>query len=668
MSKTRYLTKSRFKLGRQCSTKLYYTGKRDVYADNGFDDPFLNQLAIGGFQVGELARHFYPGGEHVLTQNYGTAIEVTDELLKREKVTIYEAAFQYGHFFIRTDILIKNGNAIDLIEVKAKSCDFEDDNGFLSKPSKTKAQYILKDWRESIEDVAFQKHVLQLASPEYQVWSYLMLVDKTVVAPTDGLNQKFRAAHDSTGTRCVEVRGELTADGLSVDLLRVINVDRCCEMIYADDYETLSFDAHVEYLADTYAKDRKSDPTPGSVCKKCEFRLNKGSDQMLQCGYRECWTDAFKWGDEDFNEPNILDVWNLDSRKYSTLIAANKIKFSQLTEEDVSPKSSNSPHEVERRWRQIAMWQKGDTAPYIDRSSLEAEFEKWKYPLHFIDFETCSPAIPYKAGRRPYEGIAFQFSHHIVEKDGTVHHAGQFIDTTPGAFPNYDFVRELKRQLDIDDGSIFRYHNHENSYLCLIREQLLTDPSDIFDRDELVSFIESVAKPRNLKDHPGDNWLVPERCMIDLYDLVVRYYFDPAMRGSNSIKQVLPATLNNSEYLKATYRDPIYGGGARIPSLNFTEPHVWVEFDDRGKVIDPYYSLRGVFDGVEWTEHDYSVLIGGIDDISDGGAAMAAYGKLQYEEMTELERGRLSTALLKYCELDTFAMVMIFEAWKAELI
>ena len=79
------------------------------------------------------------------------------------------------------------------------------------------------------------------------------------------------------------------------------------------------------------------------------------------------------------------------------------------------------------------------------------------------------------------------------------------------------------------------------------------------------------------------------------------------------------------------------------------------------------FRSSGVFDGVDWTQHDYGVLIGGIDDIADGGAAMAAYGKLQYEDMSAMERDRLNNALLKYCELDTLAMVMIYEAWRAEL-
>ena len=50
--------------------------------------------------------------------------------------------------------------------------------------------------------------------------------------------------------------------------------------------------------------------------------------------------------------------------------------------------------------------------------------------------------------------------------------------------------------------------------------------------------------------------------------------------------------------------------------------------------------------------------------IADGGAAMIAYARMQFTEMKEEERHRIRKALLRYCELDTFAMVMIYEAFK----
>jgi hypothetical protein len=53
--KARYLTKSRFKLGLECPTKLYYT-KNAEYHDNQESDPFMQALAKGGYQVCEYSR------------------------------------------------------------------------------------------------------------------------------------------------------------------------------------------------------------------------------------------------------------------------------------------------------------------------------------------------------------------------------------------------------------------------------------------------------------------------------------------------------------------------------------------------------------------------------------------------------------------------------------
>ncbi len=42
---------------------------------------------------------------------------------------------------------------------------------------------------------------------------------------------------------------------------------------------------------------------------------------------------------------------------------------------------------------------------------------------------------------------------------------------------------------------------------------------------------------------------------------------------------------------------------------------------------------------------------------------MMAYCMTQFTKMTELEREHIRHALLRYCELDTLAMVMIVEYW-----
>lgn len=111
MSQPRYLTKSRFKLATECPTKLFYTGKKE-YLDNKLDDPFLASLADGGFQVGELAKCYYPDGHDITSLDYEESIQQTNELLKQENVVIFEPAIRFGNLFVRVDILVKQGNEL----------------------------------------------------------------------------------------------------------------------------------------------------------------------------------------------------------------------------------------------------------------------------------------------------------------------------------------------------------------------------------------------------------------------------------------------------------------------------------------------------------------------------------------------------------------------------
>jgi len=57
-----------------------------------------------------------------------------------------------------------------------------------------------------------------------------------------------------------------------------------------------------------------------------------------------------------------------------------------------------------------------------------------------------------------------------------------------------------------------------------------------------------------------------------------------------------------------------------------------------------------------------------MENIADGSAALTAYSKLQYVDMTTKEREGIMQGLLKYCELDTLAMVMIYEHFRNDII
>jgi hypothetical protein len=154
------------------------------------------------------------------------------------------------------------------------------------------------------------------------------------------------------------------------------------------------------------------------------------------------------------------------------------------------------------------------------------------------------------------------------------------------------------------------------------------------------------------------------RAMVDLCRLAEKAFFHPATKGSSSIKKVLPAVMQSSDFLKERYSQPIYGATDGIRSLNVTD-HVWWQ-ETGGAVVDPYRLLPPVFtdlprEAVDALEADDDL------EIAQGGAAMTAYARLQFEDIAPQERRLIEAALLRYCELDTLAMVMIFEAWRAWL-
>jgi hypothetical protein len=639
----------------QCPTKLFYTGKPE-YANRSVEDSFLKSLADGGFQVGALARTYFPEGILVETPNDEVALTVTAEYLQRENVTLFEAAFRHGLFFVRADIVVKTGDRLDLYEVKAKSCDFGDECGFLNKKDPSK---IHGDWIEKMRDVAFQKYVLRKIFPDYEIHSHLMLVDKTVVCSTDGLNQKFPLVREE-GRRLVRVSEKLEKADLEPQLLRAINVDESCEKSYAESIGENGFEVTVQAFAEAYANDRKLSRDAHAHCKDCEFDLTPGKDIVNQrSGLRECWMESLGWTQEDFQTPSSLSVWFINKNK---IVEQGKFRMSEIDEDFLGVKSDGKAglSRSQRQWMQVSKVNARDANVHCDVDSLRDTIRNWEFPLHFIDFETAKPVIPFLAGHRPYQDIIFQFSHHTIDRDGVVAHKSEFINAVPGSFPNYDFLRALKASLESDGGTIFRYGDYENTMLCSIYSQLKSDGNDIDDRDDLCGFIELVAKPTGkLKDA----WIPSDRAMVDQHELVARYHFDPATNGSISLKFVLPAMLNSSEYLKTKYSQPIYGAVGGIKSLNF-EDKVWVEYEN-GRVTDPYKLLPMMFE--DESDNDYAAVMEWDRTIKDGGAAMTAYGKLQFENIPPDARAKVESALLKYCELDTLAMVMIYEAWKAEI-
>jgi hypothetical protein len=361
--------------------------------------------------------------------------------------------------------------------------------------------------------------------------------------------------------------------------------------------------------------------------------------------------------------PMVFDIGNF--RSSDKIIATARYYADQLTDGDLSNRdgAKSGLSTSERQQLQIDYAQKlhaKKAAPivHLDHGGLSTELAGWRYPLNFIDFETTMSALPFNKGRRPYETLAFQFSHHIMHRDGRIEHHAEYIHRKRGNFPNFAFVRELKKALQTNDGSIFRYAAHENTVLCHIHDQL--DASREPDRDELMEWIRTVTK-REKKD--GLTWS-GKRIMIDLCDLVRRFHWSSKMGGSVSIKKVLPAILADSDFLNKKYGNPHYGSEGGITSLNFTN-QVWLRKDSKtGEIVDPYSFLPPIFPKSQELAIDR--MFEG-EDIANGGAAMMAYAKTQFTEMSDAEANGIFDALLRYCELDTLAMVMLVEYWTDKL-
>ena len=85
--------------------------------------------------------------------------------------------------------------------------------------------------------------------------------------------------------------------------------------------------------------------------------------------------------------------------------------------------------------------------PHVKRKQIETFLAGLKYPLHFLDFETFSPAIPIFDGTRPYQQIPFQFSLHIVRKAGAKPEHRKFLAEGRND-PRAEFMRQLKSAVE----------------------------------------------------------------------------------------------------------------------------------------------------------------------------------------------------------------------------
>jgi hypothetical protein len=196
------------------------------------------------------------------------------------------------------------------------------------------------------------------------------------------------------------------------------------------------------------------------------------------------------------------------------------------------------------------------------------------YPRYYLDFETISYVVPRWLGMRPFQQAPFQFSCHIERSAGKLDHKA-FLDLS-GASPLPAFIDSLIRALG-KKGPILVWN--QGFEAGRIKELALMFPER---STELLALVDR---------------------MVDLLPIYRENYYHRDMRGSWSIKAVLPTIA---------------------PDL------------------------------------DYSQL-----EIGDGSAAQDGYLRAIAIDVTAEEKESLRHHLLAYCERDTLAMVRLAQ-WRPD--
>lgn len=212
---------------------------------------------------------------------------------------------------------------------------------------------------------------------------------------------------------------------------------------------------------------------------------------------------------------------------------------------------------------------------HIDSDEIRNFTNGLKYPLYYLDFETIGPPVPKYDGSRPYQQLVFQYSLHIQEAPTSeLEHCEYLAD--PSQDPRIGFIKQLIHDCG-SSGDILVYN-------IGFEKGKLKDLIDVFPEysNELLGIV------NRLKD-----------LMIPFQQ---KWYYTPEMRGSYSIKYVLPAL---------------------VPELSYND----LDIKEGGAASNTFLSMvNGTFEG----------------------------------DVEETRR-----QLLEYCELDTFAMVKILETLKS---
>lgn len=158
---------------------------------------------------------------------------------------------------------------------------------------------------------------------------------------------------------------------------------------------------------------------------------------------------------------------------------------------------------------------------HINRSALQAELNRFEFPLYFLDYETCLVAVPRYPGYRPQQQVVFQYSlHRLDDPLGDPVHFEHL--SAACEEPSVSLVEHLMQDIG-PRGTVLTWNKaFEMGRNC---EMALVSP-------QYASFLEALNQR-----------------IYDLGEIVNQgYYLHPGFKGSWSIKHVLPVMVPQLGY------------------------------------------------------------------------------------------------------------------------
>ena len=629
---TVYFTKHLFRTGVTCPTKLYY--KAHNYPENRQAVPFIRHAVFNKRLLKTLARTSFHNGQFMKAGAVAIVAEQTMQQLSSKEAVVFDSVFKTERMMARLPIIHRENKDLTVYHIQTKAFDPRR-HSLLNHQ-----EQIHSKWRTYLLEFAYQLFLVKQNLPQLSLHPVLVLPNKAGKSVTDYLPLLL-----------TEYKQNPCAAGLpetNRQLLVQLDVEEIISQIWKDPHfadqflPKASFEDSLIYLRDLFFSKAKY-PSPVDMrCKSCEFRLeSKRAMAGTRSGFTECWSPFTKADNASCRHVFDLIGPGTDKWVQKQIYDQRNVPEEDLPEWELAV---NGKGRISQKMRQTLQVNKvkGRTVPdEIIRRELFEELKRWKYPLHFLDFEAGNYALPVRSGRKPYHLVVFQFSCHTLYKDGSWKHY-QWMDDLNSGYSNYELIRQLKGLPEIDKGTIIQYSNFERNALKVIRRELMNEQEQVEDANELIAWIERIIQRRDSShQHPP--------YVADLSRQVKNFYYNRKMESSLSIKEVLHSVMKMSSPLKNLYARPYY-------STNF-DGIVWWQKGAGGKLRNPYQLLE---------EYQANQPEQRGEAVQRGTQAMVAYGHLMSGQINAGEEERVRKALYRYCELDTLAMLMIYQHWQNE--